>query len=207
MLKKTIRLRLVIVAIIVFYASLITAAAIRLRDSVFLPDRVLISDILSKHNNPEGAWIAILGINICVILLYPVTQALQINQGKRLRTASLTGRWMFFLGILSIIALSLTSLLDEGGYSDLHVWMAYASFMGVVGGLTIGFTINFLSGYKRLLSLTLTMILLATFSYLAYLFTQPEYFNGRLWLLAVYEWMLSAIISAGIIQIVWMAKH
>jgi hypothetical protein len=167
-----------------FLAGFTVSGAIFYHGKPFDVRRAIISDLVSIDENPRGYVASAAGMAALGILLIPAPVVFY----RRLRHRP----WLAWGGVL-LFALALAGAIAIGvlapfthGYSDLHVQLAFAAFVGITGG-TLLHLIAARSGR------VLIAIEIAVVAALVYLYFRPDFiFNNDHLLtgLAFWEWML-----------------
>ena len=165
-------------------------------------ENAIMSDLLSPEDNPSGYFFAVSGTAVCAALLLPLTMVIRpdINGGQRCWLS--IGTWLFRIGLFLSIAIAMTTPFQES-YIPSHVNMAFMAFAAMAAGLAvILIAAAYLSRTLRLTSALLGSLHALALIFLAYMFSIPNYFEGRRWVLGLCEWLLAAVIAIGTIAAV-----
>ena len=193
--------RLIPGAYVVFGAGFMMSAAVFSADQTLTLENGIMSDLLSRIDNPHGYLISAIATTICGVLLLPAASLFQRSWKSSPRGLVVLGAWLYRLGLIATIAVGATTPLQQP-YISFHIWLAYFAFMSMVAGLGVSLgAAAYSSTSARLALAVFGAIHIGTLLFLVYLFFSPSYFDGRRWLLAVLEWALSALIATGTIAL------
>lgn len=199
--------RLIPVAYGVFGAGFMISAAVFSADRTLTLENGIMSDLLSRIDNPHGYLISAIATTICGVLLLPAASLFQRGLKNSPRVWAVLGAWLYRLGLIAVIAVGVTTPLQQP-YIPFHIWLSYFAFISMVAGLGVSLGAAAYSARPTRIPLAvLGAIHIVTLLFLVYLFFSPRYFDGRRWLLAVFEWALSALIAAGTIALAATLKR
>jgi hypothetical protein len=174
----------------------VSAALLCAGRSPTLEDGIM-SDLLSREDNPRGYLIAATATMLSGFLLLPVATLFQRSRRGPHRGWAVLGAWLYRLGLVAVIATGISTPFQQP-YVPVHLWLSYLAFMGMAAGLGVGLCVAACpSGRGRLRLAALAALHVGALLFLAYLFFTPTFFEGRRWFLAVCEWMLSVLIAVG----------
>ncbi|MHC4930336.1 MAG: hypothetical protein ACYTFU_11865 [Planctomycetota bacterium] len=183
----------------VFVAGFVISAGVFSADRTLTLEDGIMSDLLSRKDNPHGYLISAIATMICGGLLLPAANLFQRGWKGSPRGWVVLGAWLYRLGLIAAIAVGVTTPLQQP-YISFHIWLSYLAFMSMVAGLGVSLEVAAYSSTSARIPLAvLGVFQIGTLLFLVHLFFSPSYFEGRRWLLAVYEWALSALIAAGTI--------
>lgn len=177
-----------------------SAALVSAGRSPRLEDGIM-SDLLSRTDNPRGCFIAAIATVVCGLLLLPTATLFQRGWSSPHRGWTVLGAWLYRVGLVATIATGVTTPFQQP-YVPFHLWLAFLAFMSIAAGLAVSLTVaacSFSSARFRLAALAALQV--GALLFLAYLFVTPRYFDGRRWFLAVCEWVLSALIVTGTVSL------
>jgi len=188
--------RLSPLAFFVIFAGCAISIAIRTQGRTLGWDDLLLSNLASSEENPNGWLVAVVSTTLGGILLL-TSAALFIGTFKRLRSGwGTAGALLYFLGTLAIIAWAVSTPLTKG-YSSFHIQLSYFAYMSSVGGLGICHTVIALrSNSVPLLSVGSSVLLSAAFLVLIYFFFNDAVFDRHFWLLPVSEWIAGILLAS-----------
>ncbi len=194
--------RLIPLAYGVFLAGyLISIVVVSAGRSPRLEDGIM-SDLLSRSDNPRGYLISAAATVVCGLLLLPTATLLQKACGLLHYRWAVLGAWIYRVGLVATIATGASTPFQQP-YVPIHIYLAFLAFMSLVAGLAICHAVVALSmPSARLRHATLATLQVSVLLYLTYLFFTPRYFDGRRWFLAVCEWVVSALIVSGTVSLI-----
>lgn len=167
----------------------------------FSLENAIISDLLSPINNPNGYLISVFAAILSGLILLPTATLFQNSWPTRLRFWPVLGSWLYRLGLITVILIGISTPFQMP-YVPSHIWLSYAALVSILCGLSIclGLALYFSDIMKVLISILL-VLLVFEIAYLFYLMNIPDYFIGRRWLLAIFEWGLYLTIGIGIVTV------
>ena len=152
------------------------------------------TDLLSRQTNPRGWYFSAISAVLCGALLLPVPTLFQRAWRSSWQPLTVLGAWLYRVGLIATCVLGVTSPFQLP-YGRIHVWLAFLAFMSQVAGLGVCFAVASHARKSPALAM-LSAFQVGLLCFLAYLFFTPAFFDERLWLLAVCEWGLGALIAA-----------
>jgi len=155
----------------------------------------IMTNLLSRMENPQGWLFSAIAAVWCGVLLLPAATLFARGWKSPYRRWAVLGGWFYRIGLIAACVVGVTSPF-ELPYGQIHVWVAFLAFMSTVVGLAACLGVAAHS-HARIALAALAALHIAALVFLAYLFFTPTFFEGRLWLLAVCEWALVALIAAG----------
>ena len=198
--------RLIPVAYGVFLAGFMTSAAVRLADRPPTLEAGIMSDLLSRIDNPRGYLFSAMATVMCGVLLLPAAALFQRGWSSPPGRWAILGAWLYRVGLIAAIAVGATTPLQRP-YVALHIWLTFLAFMSLVAGLAVSLAVAACSAtavrfpLAALGALQMGALFFLTYVFLGYLGVVDDCFEGRRWFLAVCEWGLSALIAAGTVAV------
>src|ERR1051326_2768319 len=192
----------------VFFIGLIVSSFYFYSQKEFNWTAAIISDLQSPIENPKGYLPASLGTAISVIFLVPLLISMSLKLERIKRIPAIFGTSIFGLGIIGGIIIGFLSPFPKY-YEIVHIPIAFATFIFIVGGILMFLLLTSLSIYQNnkkysFILLVLFGFKLAVFASLIYIYTIPEFFSGvnLFKTLAFWEWSLciSIVIHLQIIK-------
>jgi hypothetical protein len=196
---RTVRRTLIPAAGAVFFAGILVSALVYFHDQPAVDlRRAIISNLARPTDNPHGYLAAGTGMALCGLLLMPaalwffrVLRALRASVaalGLLMFGASLTGA--VFIGVMSPF---------QDAYSDIHIYVAYATFLLMSAGTLVWMAMVALASRSRKLRAAFA-VQAAVALFVLYLTVSmifpfgPDFFNDRnFWRSgALCEWILCA---------------
>jgi glucan phosphoethanolaminetransferase (alkaline phosphatase superfamily) len=169
----------------VFLLGFVISGAVFFRGKPFDAKQAIISDLESTDDNPHGYGASAVGMAISAVLLAPAAVVFYRSLQRARPYLARAGAAMFAIGLGAAIAIGFLAPFTHG-YSDLHVRLAFAAFIGISGG-TLLHLIAARSGQ------VLIAVQSAVLIFLVYLYLRTDYFfddSHLLTSLAFWEWML-----------------
>jgi hypothetical protein len=194
-------LRRVALAYGIYAAGFLTSAAVRSAGRRLTLEDGIMSDLLSRTDNPRGCFISASAAVLWGLLLLPTVALLQRGYQRLQSRWGVLGGWIYCVGLIAVIATGISTPFQRP-YVPIHLYLAFLAFMSLVAGLAICHgVIASLPNTARLQHAGGALLLMGAFLFLTYLFFTPRYFDGRRWFLAVSEWGLAAVIAASTVSI------
>jgi hypothetical protein len=138
--SRAVRRILIPAASFAFLAGLQLSAGIYYSGKKLDLRRAAISNLARPADNPNGYLAAGAGITLCGLLLVPVGIWFFRVLRTRHSGAATVGLIFFVLGLTGAVFFGLMSPF-EAAYSDVHIYIAYATFTFFTAGLVIWFVI------------------------------------------------------------------
>ena len=199
---RTVRRMLVPAAVTVFLAGLLLSAVLYYADKPVDLKRAVISNLARPTDNPRGYLAAAAGMALGALLLLPA--ALWFFRVLRcIHTGAATaGLALFGAGLAGEIFIGVMSPFQDA-YSDIHIYVAYATFVLMTAGILVWLAILAFAqrytgrGRKLLAALVvqLCMMLFLLFLTLSMIFPfGPDFFDDKTFFrsAALCEWVLCA---------------
>ena len=159
----------------------------------------IMTDLLSRLENPQGWPFSAVATVLCGMLLMPAATLFQHGCKGSYRRWAVLGGWFYRMGLIAACLIGITTPFQQP-YQSVHVWLAFLAFMSMVAGLAVCLGLA-ASYHSRFALAALAALQIAALVFLVYLFFSPAFFEGRLWFLAVCEWGLIALIAAGTVAL------
>ena len=187
----------------VFLAGFVISGAIFSAGRKLTLENGLMSDLLSRIENPRGYLISTIATVACGALLLPTATLFQ--RGWKSVWAVL-GAWLYRIGLIATIAIGATTFVQRP-YTPIHIWLAFVAFMSLVAGLGVSLVVAACSHPSaRFVLAALGAFQIGALLFLAYvfgggLFFGVDFFEGRRWFLPICEWALCALIALGTVAL------
>lgn len=160
----------------------------------------IVSDVLSPDDNPRGYLVAAAAVSACGLLLLPAADLFQRGWDQRCRRWSVTGAWLYRIGLTAMVAIGATTPFQEP-YVPVHIGLAFVALMGMVAGLAVCLGVAACSSTSfRVPLAVLSFLQIGALLFLAILVIFPSGFLDRRFL-ALFEWLLNALIAAGTVSV------
>jgi hypothetical protein len=179
-----------------FFAGLAISIVVRCSDHPFRLEDAILSDLLSRFDNPHGYLVASGATTLCGFLLLPVASYVQMRLNT-VRHWTVLGAWLYRLGLFAAVAVGITTPFQQA-YVPIHIYLAFLAFMSVVAGLAVLLATAACTVKAWRWSLrALAGVEAAFLFFLAYVFVTPDFFHDRRDWLAICEWVLCGSIAVG----------
>lgn len=177
---------------LVFFAGMMISGSVFFRGKPFDVKAAVLSDLESPDDNPHGYEASAAGIALSAILLIPAATLFYLELRKQRRMLALMGAIMFALGLAAAILIGVLAPFTHG-YSQLHVQLAYAVFIGICGG--IFFHLAAARAAPMIVVFQCVVLL-----FLIYMYIGPDFLSNRhlLTSLAFWEWILCVDCGLGL---------
>ena len=199
--SATVRWVCVPTAYTVFVIGFLLAAAARSAERKPTWEDAVMSELLSRQDNPRGYFVAIAAVAVCAMLLFPAADLIQEGACRRCAAWRRAAAWLYRAGLFTAVAnATLTPWLEK--YGTFHVSLAFFSFMVLTAALAIVLIATaFVSHAGRVGLAALGLAQVAALLFLTYLYFASWYFVDRRWLLGLFEWAFAALVAVGTIVI------
>lgn len=163
----------------------------------------LMSDLLSRVNNPRGYLFSTIATVACGVLLLPTATIFQRGWSS---AWAVLGAWFYRVGLIATIVLGATTPLQQP-YIPIHIWLTFLALMSLAAGLAMCLVIAACTNAPaRFLLAALGALQMSTLLFLAYVFLagllfHADFFEGRRWLTPVCEWALNALIAVSTVAL------
>ena len=187
----------------VFLAGFVISGALFSAGRKLRLDNGVMSDLLSRIDNPRGYLFSTIATVACGVLLLPTATIFQ--RGWRSAWAVL-GAWFYRVGLIVTIAIGATTPFQQP-YIPIHIWLAFLALMSLAAGLALCLVIAACSNAPaRFLLAALGAFQMSALIFLAYVFLSglffgADFFAGRRWLLPVCEWALNALTAVSTVAL------
>jgi hypothetical protein len=200
---RVVRRVLIPAASVVFSAGILLSAILYYWDKPKVDlKRAVISNLARPTDNPRGYLAAGAGIALCGVLLIPAAVwFFRVLRGLHAGVAA-GGLWLFGAGLAGAIFIGCMSPFQDA-YSDVHIYVAYATFLLMWAGTLVWMVMVTLASWRSargrgLLAAVIVEACVAAF--VLYLSVSlvlpfgPDFFNDRSLLrsAALCEWVLCA---------------
>lgn len=171
---------------LIFVLGLLVSGTIFFRGKALDFKAAVISDLESPEDDPRGYAVLAGGIAVSGALLAPAAVIFYLALRDKKRWLARIGAGCFALGIAGAIAIGATAPVTRG-YSPMHVYLAYAAFIGITGGIWFNVlalpSLSFMKWFQG-----------GVFLFLLYLCFGPDFFSDDhlLTSIAFWEWLLCA---------------
>jgi hypothetical protein len=193
--------RLIPAACGIFLVGFVISAAFHCADRAPALENGVMSDLLSREDNPRGYLFSAIATVVCGVLLLPAATLFRRACAGPHRRWAVRGAWLYRVGLIAAIAIGATTPLQQP-YIPIHIWMAFLAFACTVAGLAVGLGVAAVASTSARVPLAgLAALQVAALLFLGYISVSPEYLDGRLGLLAVSEWLLCSLIAAGTVAL------
>lgn len=195
--------RLIPVAYGVFFIGFVISAAIYSWQRTPTLEDGIMSDLLSRIDNPHGYLFSAIASVICSLFLLPAATIFQRGWKRSPRRWTIFGAWLYRLGLIATIVIGATTPLQQP-YTLFHIWIALFAFLSTVAGLTVSLWIAvYASPFTRFWLVVLGVLQICALLFLVYEFFSflgffSDCFEGHRGLLAVFEWSWVALIAASV---------
>lgn len=132
---------------LIFFAGLLLSAVIYYSDKPFDFKRSVISNLARPTDNPHGYLAAALGIAGCGLLLVPA--AIWFHRVLRTLHAGVAaaGLLLFGAGLAGSVFIGVMSPFQDA-YSDIHIYVAYATFLLMSAGVMVWLTMATIRAFR-----------------------------------------------------------
>jgi hypothetical protein len=197
---RTVRLRLIPAASGVFVAGLVISAALYYPGKPLDLRRAVISNLARPTDNPRGYLFAGIGMALCGLLLVPAALWFFRVLRRLGGGVAAAGLGLFGSGLAGAIFIGVMSPFEDA-YSDVHIYVAYATFVLIAAGMLVWLTMATFAAQRagRGRGLVAALALQAcVMAFLLYLTVSmilpfgPDFFNEKSFLRsgAFCEWVL-----------------
>jgi len=184
-----------------FFAGLALSVVVRCSGRPFRLEDAILSDLLSRLDNPRGCLVASIATTLCGLVLLPVASFVQ-KRLNTLRRWTVLGAWLYRLGLFAVIVVGITTPFQQP-YVPIHVYLTFFAFMCFVAGLAICLATAACAVKAWQWSLRMLAGIEAAFLlFLTYALVTPDFFHDRRDWLAVCEWVLCSSVAVCTVALV-----